>query len=177
MANKITVPQRKNHTIGVLVDVANMYHSAKNLYKARVNFKELLKIATAGRALSRAIAYVIKSDTEEEKAFFSALEKADYELKIKDLQIFPGGMKKGNWDIAIAIDAVILSKQVDVISIISGDGDYEPLVEYLKFNGIIVEVVAFGRSASGRLMETANNFIDLDEITDKVILKSHNIKK
>lgn len=170
--NKITVPQRKNHRVGVLVDVANMYHSAKNLYKSRVNFRELLKMATAGRELSRAIAYVIKSDTEEEKAFFDALEKADYELKSKDLQIFPGGIKKGNWDIAIAIDAVILSKQVDVIVIVSGDGDYEPLVEYLKFNGMIVEVAAFGRSASGRLVEAANNFIDLEEVKDRVLLKN-----
>ncbi|MEK9157939.1 MAG: NYN domain-containing protein, partial [Patescibacteria group bacterium] len=70
--HKITVPQRKNHRVGVFVDVSNMYHSSKNLYKARVNFSELLKLVTGGRQLVRAIAYVIKSDTEEEKAFFSA---------------------------------------------------------------------------------------------------------
>lgn len=169
--NKITVPQRKNHRVGVLVDVANMYHSAKNLYKSRVNFRELLKLVTANRELVRAVAYVIKSDTKEEKAFFEALEKAGYELKSKDLQIFPGGMKKGDWDVAIAIDAITLSKQVDVVVIVSGDGDYEPLVEYLKFGGIIVEVAAFGRSASGRLIEVANNFTDLEELKEKVILK------
>ncbi|MFH0792240.1 MAG: NYN domain-containing protein, partial [bacterium] len=102
MSHKITVPQRKNHRVGVFVDVSNMYHSAKNLYKSRVNFRELLKLATANRQLVRAIAYVIKSDTKEEKAFFDALEKAGFELKSKDLQIFPGGMKKGDWDVAIA---------------------------------------------------------------------------
>ena len=78
--HKITVPQRKNHRIGVFVDVSNMYHSAKNLYKSRVNFRELLKLATANRQLVRAIAYVIKSDTKEEKAFFDALEKAGYDV-------------------------------------------------------------------------------------------------
>lgn len=171
MPNKVTVPQRKNHRVGVLVDVANMYHSAKNLYKSRVNFRELLKLATANRELVRAVAYVIKSDTKEEKAFFEALEKAGFELKSKDLQIFPGGMKKGDWDVAIAIDAITLSKQVDVVVIVSGDGDYEPLVEYLKFGGIIVEVAAFGRSTSGRLVEVANNFLDLEEVKDKVLLK------
>jgi len=118
--HKITVPQRKNHRIGVFVDVSNMYHSAKNLYKSRVNFRELLKLATANRQLVRAIAYVIKSDTKEEKAFFDALEKAGYELKSKDLQIFPGGMKKGDWDVAIAIDAITLSKLVDVVVLVSG---------------------------------------------------------
>ena len=171
MSNKITVPQRKNHRIGVFVDVSNMYHSAKNLYKSRVNFRELLRIATANRQLVRAVAYVVKSDTEEEKAFFNALEKSGYELKSKDLQIFPGGMKKGDWDVAVAVDAISLSKQLDVVVIVSGDGDYEPLVDYLKFSGVIVEVVGFKRSSSARIIEAANNFIDLEEIKDKILLK------
>lgn len=169
--NKLTVPQRKNHRVGIFVDVSNMYHSAKNLYKARVNFAELLKLTTANRQLVRAIAYVIKSDTEEEKAFFGALKKAGYELKSKDLQIFPGGMKKGDWDVAIAIDAITLSKLVDVVVIVSGDGDYEPLVDYLKFNGTVVEVAGFQRSTSARLIEAANNFLNLEEVKDKVLLK------
>ncbi len=171
MANKITVPQRKNHRIGVFVDVSNMYHSAKNLYKARVNFRELLRLVTANRELVRAIAYVIKSDSKEEKAFFDALEKAGFELKSKDLQIFPGGMKKGDWDVAIAIDAITLSKLVDVVIIVSGDGDYEPLVDYLKFSGLIVEVAGFERSTSARLITVAHNFVDLGEAKDKVLLK------
>ena len=171
MSSKLTVPQRKNHRVGVFVDVSNMYHSAKNLYHGRVNFRELLKLATANRDLVRAIAYVVKSDTEEEKAFFSALEKAGYELKSKDLQVFPGGMKKGDWDVAVAIDAITLSKLVDVVVIVSGDGDYEPLVEYLKYSGVVVEAVGFRRSTSSKLVEAVNNFIDLEEVADKVILK------
>jgi len=169
--NKMTVPQRKNHRVGVFVDVSNMYHSAKNLYKARVNFRELLRLTVANRQLVRSIAYVIKSDTEEEKAFFGALEKAGFELKTKDLQVFPGGMKKGDWDVAIAIDAITLSKLLDVVVIVSGDGDYEPLVEYLKFNGTIVEVAGFNRSTSARLIDAANNFMDLEEVKEKVLLK------
>lgn len=171
MANKITVQQRKNHRVGVFVDVQNMYHSAKNLYKSRVNFRELLKIATAGRELARAVAYVVKSDTEEEKAFFDALEKAGFELKSKDLQIFPGGMKKGDWDVGLAVDAIGLSKHLDVVVIVSGDGDYEPLVEYLQYSGLIVETVGFRRSTSARIIEATNNFIDLEEVKDKILLK------
>ncbi len=172
MAHKYSIPQRKNHRVGVFVDVQNMYHSAKNLYGARVNFNELLKIITAGRELVRAVAYVVKSDTEEEKAFFEALEKAGFELKIKDLQIFPGGMKKGDWDVGLAIDAISLSKQLDVVVVVSGDGDFEPLVNYLKFDGLIVEAAGFKRSTSSKIVEVANNFIDLEEVADKVILRN-----
>lgn len=170
--NKITVPQRKNHRVGVFVDVQNMYHSAKNLYRTRVNFRELLKFVTAGRELVRALAYVVKSDTEEERAFFDALEKAGFELKIKDLQVFPGGMKKGDWDVGLAIDAISLSKQMDVVVIASGDGDFEPLAEYLKFSGTVVEVAGFKRSTSAKIVEVANNFLDLEE-NSRILLRNH----
>lgn len=172
MANKLTVPVRKNHRVGVFVDVANMYHSAKNLYKARVNFKELLSIAGADRELVRALAYVVKSDTEEERAFFEALGKAGFELKSKDLQIFPGGMKKGDWDVGLAVDAISLSKQLDVVVLVSGDGDLIPLVEYLQFHGLIVEVAGFERSTSAKLIEATNNFVDLEEYKGKVLMRA-----
>lgn len=172
MVNKISVPQRKTHRVGVFVDVQNMYHSAKNLYHARVNFRELLKLATANRDLVRALAYVVKSDTEEERTFFDALEKSGFELKSKDLQIFPGGMKKADWDVGLAVDAISLSKQLDVVVIVSGDGDFVPLVEFLQFSGIIVEVVAFERSASARIIEATNNFIDLETYRSKIIMRA-----
>jgi uncharacterized LabA/DUF88 family protein len=171
MTTKITVPQRKNHRVGIFVDVQNMYHSAKNLYDSRVNFRELLRLATNNRELVRALAYVVKSDTKEEKAFFDALEKSGFELKMKDLQIFPGGMKKADWDVGIAIDAISLSKQLDVVVIVSGDGDFIPMVEYLQFSGLIVEAVGFESSTSGKLIEAANNFIDLEEHKGKILLK------
>lgn len=163
MSDKITIQRRKNHRVGVFVDVQNLYHSAKNLYHSRVNFGELFKTAVADRELVRALAYVVKSDTPEEKAFFDALEKSGFELKVKDLQVFAGGAKKADWDVGLAVDAIALSKQVDVVVIISGDGDFIPLVEYLQFNGQIVEAMSFGRSTSSKLKDTVNNFVDLDE--------------
>ncbi len=171
MSNKTTISPRKNHRVGVFVDVQNMYHSAKNLYKKRVNFRELLKLATADRQLVRALAYVVKSDTPEEKSFFDALEKSGLELKMKDLQVFAGGMKKADWDVGMAVDAISLARQLDVVVLVSGDGDFVPLVDYLKHSGIIVEVLAFERSASARLIEAANNFVDLERYKKQVLLK------
>lgn len=170
MSNRITIQRRNNHRVGIFVDVQNMYHSAKNLYHARVNFAELLKAAVADRELVRAVAYVVKADTEEERAFFDALEKSGFELKIKDLQVFAGGEKKADWDVGLAIDAISLSKQLDVVVIISGDGDFIPLVEYLQFSGLIVEAIGFGRSTSGKLKEKVNNFIDLEE-NKKILMR------
>ena len=156
------VIKHKEQRVGVLIDVQNLYHSAKHLYSSRVNFKEVLKSAVAGRKLIRTVAYVIKTETEEEKAFFEALTRMGIEMRVKDLQIFPGGVKKGDWDVGIAVDAVRLSDLLDALVLVTGDGDFIPLVEHLKYNkGIQVEVMAFQRSASSKLQEVADDFTDL----------------
>ena len=167
----MTIPKHKNQRVAVLIDVQNMYHSAKNIYKARTNFKEILKAAVAGRQLIRAIAYVIRTESGEEQPFFEALSKMGIELKVKDLQIFPVGMKKADWDVGLAIDAVRLADlTIDAIVLVTGDGDVIPLVEYLKGKGRQVEIVAFGKSTSSRLREVADDFIDLGEDAKRFLI-------
>jgi len=160
----------KDQRVAVLIDVQNMYHSAKSLYQARVNFKEVLKAATAGRRLIRAIGYVVRTEGGEEKLFFEALTKAGIELKIKDLQVFASGVKKGDWDAGLAVDAVRLAELADAIVLVTGDGDFVPLVEYLKGRGRQTEVMAFGKSTSAKLKEAADDFTDLEENPKKFLI-------
>lgn len=156
--------KHKDQRVGILIDVSNMYHSAKNLYNKRVNFKEVLKDAVAGRKLIRAIAYVIKTETEEETPFFEALSQLGFEVKMKDLQIFAGGAKKADWDVGITVDAIKLAEKLDVIVLVTGDGDYIPLVNYLQnTKGCLVEVMAFRQTASSKLIEEADDFTNLSE--------------
>lgn len=156
--------KHKDQRVGVLVDVSNMYHSAKNLYKKKVNFKEVLKEAVAGRHLIRAIAYVIRTEGEEETPFFEALNQQGFEVNMKDLQIFAGGSKKADWDVGISVDAIKLAEKLDVIVLVTGDGDYLPLVEYLQnTKGCLVEVMAFRQTASSKLVEEADDFINLSD--------------
>lgn len=170
----MSIIKHTEQRVGILIDVQNMYHSAKNLYNSRVNFKELLKTAVAERKLIRAIAYLIRTESGEEKAFCEALSKMGIEVKMKDLQVFYGGLKKADWDVGIAVDAVRLLPLLDVIILISGDGDFCPLVEYLKNEGRQVEVIAFGKSASLKLKELADDFVDLSENKTRYLLKSKN---
>lgn len=166
----MAVIKQKEQRVAMLIDTQNLYHSARNLYGAKVNFGSVLKEAVAGRHLIRAIAYVIATETEEEKPFFDALNNLGIETKTKDLQVFFGGAKKGDWDVGIAVDAIRLASKVDCVVLASGDGDFVPLVEYLKFMGTQVEVITFGRSASGRLREAADDFIDMCDDTRKYLL-------
>lgn len=161
--------------IAIFIDVQNLYHSAKNIFKARVNFQNLIRYAIQDRQLVRIFAYVVKSENSEETgeaAFFEALEKLGIELRVKDLQIYPGGFKKADWDVGMAVDAIRLSPAVDTIVLATGDGDFIPLVEYLQAHGKLVEVISFSKSASGKLKEAADEFVDLGEKPKVFLLKS-----
>lgn len=160
--------------IAILIDVQNLYHSARNLYNSRVNFKTILKLAIAQRNLIRAFAYVVRTKTGEEKPFFNALIKLGFETKVRDLQEFYDGLKKADWDVGITIDAIRISPSVDTIVLVSGDGDFIQLVEYLKNQGKRVEVIAFEKTTSSKLKETADEFIGLEDNLEKYLLKNRN---
>lgn len=154
--------QYSNQRVGLFVDVSNLYYSARVMYNRKVNFRKILETAINGRELIRAIAYVIRADSPDEQKFFDALKDQGFQVRMKDLQVFHGGQKKGDWDVGIAMDTIRLAPKLDVVVLASGDGDYAPLVEHLKSLGVQVEVTAFGRSTSGKLIEVADSFLDLD---------------
>lgn len=159
--------------VGVFIDVQNIYHSVKNLYGARVNFEVLLKAVVADRPLVRAVAYVAKSETAVgEDSFFDALRKTGLELRSKDLQVYADGMKKADWDVGMAVDAIRMANFLDVVILVTGDGDFVPLVEYLKWGmGRQVEAAGFEKTTSSRLRDAADRFVALDGVP-RILLKS-----
>ncbi|NMB91352.1 NYN domain-containing protein [candidate division WWE3 bacterium] len=162
--------QHKEQRVAIFVDVQNMYYSAKNLYGAKVDFGRVLASGVAGRKLVRAFAYVIKADVGAEKDFFGALQKIGYEVKEKDLQIFFGGAKKGDWDVGLCMDAVRMVPKIDVMILVSGDGDYTDLLEYARSQGVRTEVIAFGKTGSSRLFSEADFVVDMDESPEKFLI-------
>lgn len=165
--------QHKDQRVGVFVDIQNMYYSGRNLYNAKVNFGAILDLAVANRKLIRAIAYVVRAEAPEETKFFEALDSQGFELKMKDLQIFWGGAKKGDWDVGLSIDAISMAPKLDVVVLVTGDGDYVPLVNYLQFLGERVEVVAFGKTTSSKLIENADGFYDLSNNPKKFLMTKY----
>lgn len=163
----------KEQRVGIFTDVQNLYYSAKNLYSTRVNFDELVALCVNDRKLIRSIAYVISADNSEEVKFFDFLKNIGFEVRQKELQQYWGGKTKGDWDVGMTIDTIKLADKLDVVSLVTGDGDFIPLVEYLQFKGVLVEVLAFGRTASTKLTEKADYFIDLDHYSDNVLLDMH----
>lgn len=173
----MAVIKHSEQRVGVFIDTQNLYHSAKNLYNARVNFGAIMEEVVANRALIRAIAYVISTESGEENSFFGALEKLGIEAKTKNIQIFNSGAKKADWDVGLAVDAIKMAPKLDTIIIVSGDGDFVPLVEYLQVNeGCQVEVIAFGKSSSSMLRDIADDFIDMCQDPEKYIIQGKTLK-
>lgn len=168
----MSIVKHKEQRVGVFIDAQNLYHSGRNLYHSKVNFGAIVKEAVADRKLVRAVAYVIATESGEENGFFDALTKMGIETKVKDLQIFSSGAKKADWDVGLAIDAVKMAPKLDTVILITGDGDFCPLVEYLQMNqGCQVEVASFGKSTSAKLIEATDHFMDLDESPNKYLLR------
>ena len=115
----MTIVKHLEQRVAVLIDTNNLYHSAKSLFKRRVNFANLLDEAVAGRNLIRAIAYTIRTDSEDESSFFEALNERGIETKSKDIQIFYDGTKKADWDVGLTIDAIRLAPRLDAIILAS----------------------------------------------------------
>ncbi|OGY83066.1 MAG: hypothetical protein A3F54_04535 [Candidatus Kerfeldbacteria bacterium RIFCSPHIGHO2_12_FULL_48_17] len=173
---KNTLPQPEQR-VGVFVDIQNMYYSAKHLYDSKVNFGQILDEAVAGRKLIRAMAYVIRADVGEEENFFEALVTQGYEVRAKDLQVFYGGAKKGDWDVGIAVDIIRMAPKLDVVVLVAGDGDYAELVKYVKATGCKAEVMAFMQSSSIHLREAADDFINISEYADDFLIKTGSKKR
>lgn len=167
----MAVIKHSDQRVAVFIDTQNLYHSAKNLYNTKVNFGAVMKESVGSRKLIRALAYVITTEAGDETQFFEALTKLGIETKTKDLQIFYGGAKKADWDVGLAVDAIRLAPKVDTIILATGDGDFVPLVNFLKeHHGVQVEVISFGRSSSSKLREACEDFIDMCDHPEKFLI-------
>lgn len=149
--------------VGVFVDVQNLFYSARALHHGKMNFKKLLEFIVHGRKLTRAIAYLVHKSDVDQSNFTDVLERLGYEIKKKELRIRLDGTAKGDWDMGIAIDALAIASKLDVVILVSGDGDFVPLVEMLKAQGCKVEVVSFDKSTARELISAATEYIPIEK--------------
>ncbi len=140
-----------------------MYYSARNIYGQKVNFLNIVKAAAGDQQLIRAIAYCVSTKGGDELAFFEALHSVGIEVMTKELLEYDSGHKKGDWDVGIAIDVVRMCDMFDVVVLVSGDGDYVPVGEYVKSRGRIFQVMSFRESTSTRLVDFADVYTNLSD--------------
>ncbi len=147
--------------VGVFIDVQNMFYAAKHLYGSKLDFPHLLDYVGRGRQLTRAISYLIRTPDIDQSNFVTMLRSNSYEVRIKDLKQRPDGSAKGDWDMGLALDALAMADKLDVVAIVSGDGDFVDLVNFLKARGVRVEVYSFPYSTAEELRHAATEFYQM----------------
>ena len=162
------IPKEKVR-VGVFVDVQNMFYAAKKLDGARLDYESILDRIVSGRRLIKAVAYIVESSEIDQSGFISVLEKKGYQVRRKELKSFMDGTAKGDWDMGMAIDILEMSDYLDVVALVTGDGDFVSLVRLVKKLGPFVELYAFGHNLSGELKETSDKFF---EIGSNLLLKN-----
>lgn len=166
----------QHRRVGVFIDVQNMYYSARNIYGSKVNFGNIVKAGINNQQLVRAIAYTISTKTGDELPFFEALHKMGIEVNMKELLEYEGGQKKGDWDVGITVDIIRMLDMLDVVVMVSGDGDYVPLGEYVKNRGRIFHVVSFRESTSSKLVDCADIYTNLSDDLNTFLIRDPNYR-
>jgi len=148
--------------VGVFVDVQNVFYAARQ-FNARVDFEKLLHATVGNRRLIRAVAYVVQSPEVDQTGFLNMLQQKSYEVKRKDLRLRSDGSAKGDWDMGMAIDVISLADKLDVVVLVSGDGDFVSLINLVKTMGPRVEVFSFPHNTARDLMQVADSYYPIDE--------------
>jgi uncharacterized LabA/DUF88 family protein len=153
----------KKENVAIFVDSQNLYYAAKMSYGAKVNYEKLMRLITGERNLVKAFAYIVQPPEGDVKPFATSLEHIGYIVKIKDVRTRADGSAKANWDMGIALDILGILDYVDTIALASGDGDFVPLVEFVKNKHKRVEIYSFPENTAYDLKEKADRFEPLDE--------------
>lgn len=156
--------------VGVFIDTQNMYYSARHLHSRKVDFNAVVGRAVGDRRLFRQIAYVVTTKSGDERPFLEALERIGIELREKELKEYYSGQKKADWDVGLTVDVIRMLDMLDVVVIVSGDGDYVPLVSYCKSRGRAVEVMGFRETTATVLVEEADAYINMSDHKDTYLI-------
>jgi len=154
-------PKGTAQRVGVFIDVQNVYYGARRL-KGKLDFDALLEAATDGRRLIQTTAYVVETKETDQSQFLARLRKHGIEVRRKTLQVRADGSMKGDWDMELALDILDAAPLLDVVVLVSGDGDFTSLVKRVKSMGPRVEVIAFPRATAKSLVQAADTFQPLD---------------
>ncbi|QSX31992.1 NYN domain-containing protein [Shewanella avicenniae] len=150
--------------VALLVDVQNVYYTARQAYRRNFDYNRFWALATHGREVVAAFAYAIDRGDSKQREFQNILRAIGFEVKLKPFIQRADGSAKGDWDVGITIDALEQTKDADVVVLVSGDGDFEPLVQTLRKNHHkSVELYGVPSLTAAAVAHAANSFIAIDE--------------
>ncbi|BCV36728.1 MULTISPECIES: NYN domain-containing protein [Shewanella] len=152
----------------LLADVQNIYYTTKQVFGRNLDYNRLWSKVTDQKQLVRAFAYAIDRGDKKQREFQNILRAIGFEVKLKPFIQRADGTAKGDWDVGITIDALEYADAVDIVALVSGDGDFALLAEKLRQKGKRVEIYSVTELTSMLLLNAASDFCPID---DDLLLK------
>ena len=147
----------------ILVDVQNVYYTTKQAYSCNFDYNKFWELATKNRNVIKAIAYTTDRGNEKQRQFQNILKAIGFEVKLKPYIQRSDGSSKGDWDVGITLDALEYAKDVDVVLLASGDGDFELLLKKIQLDyKVSTEVYGVPRLTANSLIQAASKFIPIE---------------
>ena len=154
-------------TVAIFVDVQNIYYTTKQTFARHFNYGKFWAEATRDREVVKALAFAIDRNDEKQRLFQNILRAVGFEVKLKPYIRRSDGSSKGDWDVGITLDVLDQAPLVDIIVLVSGDGDFDLLIEKIRARyGVCVEVYGVAQLTADSLIRSADRFVP---ITDRLL--------
>lgn len=163
-AGNITLPH-KGRRLGVFVDGHNIYYSAKVNYGRKMDYRGLLFNLTRDRHLVKAVYYIIEPPGVELGIFINMLKNTGYTVRSRGLIRRLDGSVKADWNVGMAVDVInaVEKNNLDIVALVTCDGDFYDLVKLLKQKDVRVEIAGFPNNTAMDLKDGASEFYPLGE--------------
>ena len=150
-------------TVALFVDVQNIYYTTRQAYQKNFDYNKLWKKVTDQRKVEAAYAYATDRGDEKQRQFQNILRGIGFEVKLKPYLQRRDGTSKGDWDVGITIDILDVAPRVDVVTLLSGDGDFALLAQtIIERHGVEVEVYGVPALTSNSLIGAVNLFTPIE---------------
>ncbi|WP_338519970.1 NYN domain-containing protein [Alteromonas gracilis] len=146
----------------VLVDVQNVYYTCRQAYKRNFNYNLFWRTVSESSDIDKAFAYAIDRGDNKQREFQNILRAIGFEVKLKPFIQRSDGSAKGDWDVGITVDALEHADSVDEVILVSGDGDFDILVDALKSKGKTVKVYGVPTLTADSLKNVASKFVAIE---------------
>lgn len=150
--------------IALFSDVQNIYYTTRQAYGRQFNYRELWRLISQQGEIVTANAYAIDKGDEQQQKFQNALKHIGFNIKLKPYIQRSDGSAKGDWDVGITIDIMEAAKDVDLVVLLSGDGDFDLLLQKIT-KDYLIEAQVYGVPVltANSLINAASQFIAIDD--------------
>ena len=150
--------------IAIFADVQNIYYTTRQVFQRQFDYRKFWHHVSKQGTIVTANAYAIHRGDDKQLKFQNALKHIGFTVKLKPYIQRSDGSAKGDWDVGITIDVLRIAAEVDTIILLSGDGDFDLLLETVKkdFN-TIAEVYGVPALTAISLIDSANIYHPIDD--------------